>query len=196
MPFWSEAHESSTRDPKRKFRFQVSFDAITDPHGNGSVLWYAKTVSKPSFQIATTEHKYLNHTFYYPGRAEWSPIDVTFVDPTNPDQTGKLYKKLTQSGYRSPKSENFATYGFTKSKATNALGNVRIQALGPIDGAPDLDVIGEWKLWNPFFTNISWGNFSYDSEDLIELSTTIQYDYAEYTGKEIELSSGVNQATN
>ena len=56
-----------------------------------------------------------------------------------------------------------------------------------------MDVIGEWKLWNPFFTNISFGNFSYDSEDLLELSTTIQYDYAEYSGISEEITTGINQ---
>jgi hypothetical protein len=51
MPFWSEAHETTTKDPKRKFRFQVSFDNITDPNGNGSVLWYAKPYQSHHFSI-------------------------------------------------------------------------------------------------------------------------------------------------
>ena len=99
MPFWSNPHDSSSRDPKRKFRFQVSFDAITDPNGNGSVMWYAKTVNKPSYQIATTEHKYLNHTFYYPGTVTWQDVSLTLVDPIEPDMSITLARILEKSGY-------------------------------------------------------------------------------------------------
>ncbi len=177
--FWADA----SLEPKRQYRFRMLL--------KNNNAYTIKSATNPTVAVSSTPHKFLNHTFYYPGRAEWSPIDVTFVDPQNPDQTAQLYKKLQQAGYRSPKSNNDATFGFTKQAAVGALGNVRIQALGPVGNGTDLDVIGEWKLFNPFFTNISWGNFSYDSEDLIELSTTIQYDYAEYTGGEMELTTGV-----
>ena len=189
--FWADP----VLEPKRQYRFRLLL--------KNNNAYTIKSVTNPTVAISSTPHKFLNHTFYYPGRAEWQPIDVTFVDPQNPDQTAKLYAKLRAMGYRSPTSDAKALFGFTKKQATDTLGSVRIQTLGPKEGGGsalaggqgDLDVIGEWKLWNPFFTNISWGNFSYDSEDLIELSTTIQYDYAEYSGKGAaeELTTGINQ---
>ena len=177
--FWSE----QSLEPKRKYRFRMLLaenDAYT-----------IKSVKNPTVKISETPHKFLNHTFYYPGRAEWDPIDVTFVDPSNPDQTLRLYDKLIKAGYASPKDAVKALSGFTKAAAASALGSVKIQALGPMGGTSDttLDVIGQWKLFNPFFTNISWGDFSYDSEDMIELSTTIRYDYAEYSGGDKALST-------
>jgi hypothetical protein len=180
MPsFWSDV----TLEPKRAYRFRCLLadnDAYT-----------IKTVKNPTVKISETPHKFLNHTFYYPGRAEWDPVDVTFVDPANPDQTLRLYNKLISMGYASPTDSEAALSGFTKSAATVAIGDVRIQALGPAGGATDttLDVIGQWFLKNAFFTNISWGDFSYDSEDMIELSTTIRYDYAEYSGADATLKS-------
>jgi len=76
--------------------------------------------------------------------------------------------------------------GFTKYASTVALGTVQIQTLGPLGpGLTDLDVIGSWTLFNAFFTNISWGDFSYDSEDMVELSTTVRYDYAEYDATDL-----------
>ena len=53
------------KDPKRKFRFKVEFNGINAAQ-RGALLWYASSATKPSFAVATAEHKFLNHTFYYP----------------------------------------------------------------------------------------------------------------------------------
>ena len=38
-----------------------------------------------------TEHKYLNHTFYYPNAVTWNAIDITMVDPGgDPDAAATL----------------------------------------------------------------------------------------------------------
>jgi hypothetical protein len=86
MPFWSEnfGQDRTKKDPKRNFRFIVEFGGI-NATPVGAVAWYAKTVAKPSFTIANAEHKYLNHTFYYPAGVTWSPITITMVDPVDPD---------------------------------------------------------------------------------------------------------------
>ena len=88
MPFWSEnfGTNPSLKDPKRKFRFTVQFQGIDAAQG-GALLWYAKSCDKPKFEIASTEHKYLNHTFYYPGSVTWQEISVAMVDPVDPDMT-------------------------------------------------------------------------------------------------------------
>ena len=67
MAFWSTNFgESDTplKDPKRAFRFTITVDGIDSQQG-GSLMWYAKSVTKPTFTVSETEHKYLNHTFYY-----------------------------------------------------------------------------------------------------------------------------------
>jgi len=50
MPFWSTnfGEDVTLNDPKRKFRFTVEFQGVAAAIG-GAVLWYAKTVTKPSF---------------------------------------------------------------------------------------------------------------------------------------------------
>ena len=77
MAFWSQNFKNDTtlKDPKRKFRFTVEFQGVQSSQG-GAILWYEKTVNKPSFQIAEAEHKYLNHTFYYPGSVTWQDISI------------------------------------------------------------------------------------------------------------------------
>ena len=101
MPFWSQDLQGSPtiRDPKRSFRFIVLFDGIgTD----GGQLWYAKTATKPGFAVNNSEHKYLGHTFYYPGSVTWSDVTVTLVDPTTPDMSATLSDLMVLSGYEPP----------------------------------------------------------------------------------------------
>ena len=107
MPFWSTnfGQDTTLKDPKRKFRFTVEFQGIQSAQG-GATLWYAKTVSKPSFQIASTEHKYLNHTFYYPGSVTWQDVNLALVDPVNPDMAATLSDIVVQSGYSPPTDSN------------------------------------------------------------------------------------------
>tara|TARA_R100000315_G_C5210070_1_gene124625 strand:- start:124 stop:723 length:600 start_codon:yes stop_codon:yes gene_type:complete len=175
MPFWSEAHDTTTKDPKRKFRFQVSFNNITDPNGNGSVLWFAKTVSKPSFAVSSTEHKYLNHTFYYPGSVTWNDVSLTLVDPVSPDMTITISRILEQSGYVIPGNavEQASLATISKGGAVGALGQVTVTQLDA-SGAP----IETWTLWNAFITDAKFGDLEYGADDLIQLDLTLKYDWA------------------
>ena len=40
-------------------------------------------------------------------------------------------------------------------------------------------VIEEWEIINPIITNISWGDLDYGSDDLVECTLDIKYDWAE-----------------
>ena len=106
MPFWSTnfGEDTTLKDPKRKFRFYVEFQGIAAPVG-GATLWYAKAVAKPSFAIEKTEHAYLNHTFKYPGKVTWDDLDVTLVDPVDPDVAATLSDIVVKSLV----SRNFST---------------------------------------------------------------------------------------
>ena len=115
MPFWSEnfGQSADMKDPKRNFRFVVEFQGIRSANG-GANLWYAKTVAKPSFAINAAEHKYLNHTFYYPGNVSWNTVSVSLVDPANPDMTDTSADLIQLSGYTPPSGPEALT---TTSKA-------------------------------------------------------------------------------
>ena len=180
--FWSEFDLA----PKRAYRFVMDFSTL----GKSNARFTVKKVTNPSVTMSETPHKFLNHTFYFPGRAEWETIDVTFVDPSKPDQSYQLYRALKGHGYVEPTTEEEAMKGLTKLAATTlGLGNVVIRQLGPHHGGAigenvntltELKTISHWKLTNAFFTKISWGDFDYDADGLIELNATIRYDWAEY----------------
>ena len=48
------------------------------------------------------------------------------------------------------------------------------------DGGPNATVIEEWTIVNPIITNISWGDLDYGSDDLVECTLDIKYDWAEF----------------
>lgn len=173
MPFWSDnfAENTELKDPKRQFRFKVEFTGISAPQG-GSLLWYAKTVNKPSFSVATSEHQYLNHTFYYPGTVTWDPISITLVDPRDPDMSATLSDIVNLSGYNPPSNPN-SLGTMSKAKAAGALGAVYISQ---IDG--DGNEIEKWTLWNAFITTVKYGDMAYGNDDLVEMTLEIRYDWA------------------
>lgn len=173
MPFWSTnfGEDTTLNDPKRKFRFTVEFQGIAAAIG-GAVMWYAKTVSKPSFQIAASEHKYLNHTFYYPGSVTWQDVSVTLVDPVDPDMTATLSDIVVESGY-SPPADTNALSTMSKAKAAGALGTVIITQIDA-NGDP----LETWTLWNAFMTEVKYGDLEYGADDLSEMSVTLKYDWA------------------
>ena len=173
MPFWSTnfGQDTTLKDPKRKFSFTVEFQGIQSAQG-GATLWYAKTVSKPSFQIASTEHKYLNHTFYYPGSVTWQDVNLALVDPVNPDMAATLSDIVVQSGY-SPPTDSNSLNTMSKAKAAGALGTVIITQIDS-DGNP----LETWTLWNSFITEVKYGDLAYGEDELTELSLILKYDWA------------------
>tara|TARA_A100001391_G_scaffold67920_1_gene43479 strand:+ start:73 stop:663 length:591 start_codon:yes stop_codon:yes gene_type:complete len=161
--FWS----AQNSDPKRKFRFQLLVDRIP--------VWVVKTVSKPSVTVNPVVHQYLNHEFRYPGRVTWdSPINVTLVDPLDPDLARTTLNMIRNAGYRYPLDPNQAKTTMTKADATKALGRVSIQQ---IDG--DGNKVEEWVLRNAFVTKVTYGDLDYSSDDMSEITLEITYDWAE-----------------
>jgi hypothetical protein len=173
MPFWSQDLQGNPtiQDPKRSFRFLVRFGAIAATNG-GADLWYAKSATKPSFSVASEPHKYLGHTFNYPGSVTWDDVTITLVDPTTPDMSATLSALMVHSGYEPPSNyDDLIT--ISKAKAVNGLGAVVITQLDS-SGAH----VEQWTLHNAFITAMKFGDLSYENEGLTELSITLKYDWA------------------
>jgi hypothetical protein len=168
MPFWSAADI----EPKRQFRFSVSIAGM-----EGNATYYAKSVTQPSFTVGESEVKFLNHTFYYPGKVTWDKVTLTLVDPADPDASGNLLTILRASGYNVPGnlSEPGALSSIGKSNSVGALGAVYIRALDENGGA-----LEEWTLNNPFISRVSFNDFDYGAEDLTNITVELRYDWASY----------------
>tara|TARA_Y100001937_G_C7110904_1_gene327534 strand:+ start:846 stop:1439 length:594 start_codon:yes stop_codon:yes gene_type:complete len=167
-------------DPKRSFRWLVSFGNNVQQQNGQNVVglqeWYAKSANKPSFEITETPHNFINHTFYYPGRVQWQTIDITLVDPSYPnDASQALVKALQNSGYYLPTDVRSASNTIMKSSAVSALGGqVKLKQLGQDNS----DILETWTLINPWIKNVTFGDLAYDTEDMVEITLTVRYDYA------------------
>ena len=174
MAFWSNANI----EPKRSHRFLFEF---TLPDGTTSQV-YARNVSKPSFDIGQSEHKFLGQTYYYPSAISWSDVSCTLVNSMTPDFDALMHILLATSGYVSPDNvsttPSTVTDGGTISKgaAVDALGRVMIKEL---DG--DGTTIGEYVLNNAWVKSASFGDLDYGSEELQTISLTLRYDWASYS---------------
>lgn len=153
-------------EPKRSFRWVLD--------SNLGPSWVVQMVKKPNWETSVTEVKYINHTFKYPGRVTYQPIDVTLIDPLTPDANQTVMAILGMSGYRYPTTVLDASHTITKNNAVNSLGQVSIKQIGL-----DInDVVEEWRLANAWISNVDTGELNYDSEEMVKVKVTIQYDWA------------------
>lgn len=171
MPFWT-AVDGVTSDPKRVSRFRVSIPSLN----NDSFVWYAKSFTKPSAEITTTTHRYLNHHFNYPGSVKWGDVTVELVDPAEPiDAGGSLAQLLEAMGYQVPDKASTGFTTISKRKATVSLGLnlVTVEELND-EGEP----LETWTLQQAFVSKFEWGSLKYDGDDLNVLKLTLKYDWA------------------
>ena len=134
MGFWND---SKTFDTKRAYRWIAIFNAV-DP-------WAIKSVGKPSFSISETSHRFLNHTYYYPGRVEWNTISLTLIDPLKPDGTKSVLHMIESAGYNPNIAPNSALTTISKSKATSVLEKLEIKQLDA-----EGETIESWRLKHPW----------------------------------------------
>jgi len=180
MAFWS----LDSSEPKRNFRFQVIFTGLQNGENQ---VWWAKKITKPNFTITETAHKYLNHTFYYPGRVEWQAITMTLVDPVTVGtdvKTGTvatLNRLMEHTGYKVPTSPNVLETQSKKKSAAAAGDAQSVGGLGQIEiiqmNADGIQ-LEKWILKNPFLKKISYGELDYENDELTAIEVELRYDWA------------------
>jgi hypothetical protein len=172
--FWG----NPTLEPKRAYRWLLSIPGLED------ATWIVKKINKPSFSVTETEHNFINHKFYYPGRVEWNTVSMTLVDPVSPDATEKLMAILTAMGYNFPSTYAEATKTtITKEEATAALTSVKIRQIGGGSGGSGAaeDVIEEWTLQRCWFKSVTFGDLDYESDEIINIEVEMRYDWATHS---------------
>ncbi len=182
MAFWATPLTKDSGDPKRKFRFTVQFDGL-DMDKSG-IIWFAKSVTKPSFTITETDHSFLDKKYYYPGRVEWNTVTLTLVDPADgdaQDAVKQMAELVEAAGYNwSAQPSGLKT--MSKGKSNAALGVI---AINQIDA--EGRNIETWILNNAFIKDMKFGDLDYTGDELIELTLELRYDWATLNkdGKEV-----------
>jgi hypothetical protein len=174
--FWT----TNTFEPKRGFRFLVLWNVM-----NQDLQFVAKSVDRPSYTVSSNPHKFFNHTFHYPGRVEWNSVTFTLVDAVTPNGAKVFMDYLSAIGYANPSDgatlEDITGKTISKATATEAAKGLTILEKGTGDNSNTSIDIGHWKLDNAFITEVNFGSHSYDSEEMIDITITVQYDWAAYS---------------
>jgi len=170
--FWTQ---SPAKDPKRAFRFKIQF-------GQSGLLWYAKTAQRPTLSFSEATHSYLNHTYYWPGRAEWSEVSISFIDPVDPDLSGGLIKALSDAGYRIPGGTDTSDLtSISKASATQSLGDSGdsndIQCFMIDEEGNELE---SWTLKHAWIKSVDFSDLDYSSDEMSEVTVNFRYDWAQY----------------
>ncbi len=197
MSFWNNPDVELKQ--KSKFVVTVAGDFF---------LPNVKTVTKPAVEFATKEYKMINHVFNYPGTVKWNPITITFIDMNGGakkmfDTAGFLAQMINNSGYTYPhvgthrvstKGSKATTISTPEKSSTiaNSFGpgiygkadtgsaskkrqNVTIQQLNS-----EGKVNESWTLINPIIKSVKFGDLAYDSDEPVEYTLEVVYDYAIY----------------
>jgi hypothetical protein len=200
MAFWSD----NLIEPKRKFKFVVTFAGVTENETIPSFV--VKKATKPSFSISESSHQFLGNKFYFPGKLEWKEVDITLIDaggfdesppenneigtkavqPVKNDITSKIISILSKFGYQPPEQTGAALAGggfsngtlktFSKFAATSVLPSIEILQLDS-NGS----IIESWTLHNAWVKDVNFGELDYTSEDPVEITLKLRYDWATFS---------------
>jgi len=182
--FWT----NSKSEPKRRYRFELSFSSRGDETRGSIPVWTVKTAAKPRASVNVVEHQYIDHTFKYPGRVTWETIQVTLVDPVNPDLSYSFLDVLGAAGYKYPTDAALSKNSLSKDAFRRAIGSVFLKQLDD-QGKP----IEEWELINPFITSIDFGGtLSYEDDMMNEITIELAFDWAQlnFTTQGVPSSTG------
>ena len=177
MAFWKE--RADIIEPVRPYRFRI-LDAGYNPTIPGSpddsnYWWWAKSVSKPSFEISKEQYQLINHKINYPGILTWKDVTIKIIDYKDlnnlngPTRLHTLYSFIKQSRYSLDQAED----GIAKE---NLIKDFIIEQLDA-----DGNILETWTLKNGFITTIDNSELNYETETLSEITINISYDEAELT---------------
>jgi hypothetical protein len=171
--FWASP---ATGVPKRKNRFLFEV-AI----GDYNMMYFCKTSGRPSYTVTEAEHRYLNHKFYYPGIVEWETIDVTLIDPVSPSAGKAFWNALGEMGWVLPSAVTISGAGTNGviSKANAGGGSIGTVNISALDAAGDVSEV--WAMKNCWLKSVKFGDFDYSGDDLMDVTLTIRYDWAEFS---------------
>lgn len=178
MAFWN----LPSSEPKRQHRFMLHLPNLASANNEFTYTQYlARSVTKPAYTVGTAPHKFLGNTYYYPGIVEWSEVTANIVNSIAPDGNALLYDALTGMGYLRPDIQELAARREIAPQTPNKEGAVRTLGIVEIEELSGAGAtVGTWKLNNAFITGASFGDLTYDTEEILNIEIKMRYDWATY----------------
>lgn len=150
---------------KRKFRwtFEVSTSCGYLPP------FVCKTAERPKIQIEEQEVNFLNAVTWFPGKAKWQPINISYYDVANYSLQGLFNWVATIYNI-------YDKVNLTMSEKAGYSGTARL-VLYDGCGTP----LESWVMGHVWPTSIGFGDLDYASSDFCTIDLTLRYSEVEYT---------------
>lgn len=145
------------QEPKRKNRFVLEF-----PTELGIESYQVLTTGRPSMEINSTEIPMINTTFYVAGKYKWNTIEIKFLDVIGPSTSQKVMEWVNLHAETATGRMGYAV-GYKKNLVLKALDPTGVE-------------VEKWTLIGCFITNFATGDNDAGSDDLAEVSITVQPD--------------------
>ena len=143
-------------EPKLKNRFIMYIEGIP--------AYLVKTMNRPSLNQETVELPHINVTRYVKGRSTWQPIEVTLYDPIVPSGAQSVIEWIRLHHESVTGRDGYSDF-YKK--------DITFNLLGPVG-----DKIEEWTLKGAWVQAANWNDLDFSSNDPVDISLTLQYDYA------------------
>jgi hypothetical protein len=144
-------------EPKRQNRFIVRF-----PSSLGINEWFVETAARPSIKIASVPIPFLNTETYVAGKFAWDPISVKFRDPIGPSAAQALMEWVRLHAESVTGRMGYAA-GYKK--------DIDLEMLDPTGV-----VVEKWILYGTFLTDVNFGQLSYGSDTLADITASLRMD--------------------
>ena len=143
-------------EPKLQNRFIVQIDGVP--------AYTIKSTNRPAIDFEEVELRHMNVKRFVKGVGEWQQLEMTLYDPIVPSAAQAVMEWVRLSHESVTGRDGYSDF-YKK--------DITIQTLGPVG-----DIVEEWTLNGAFIQNATFGDLAFDSNDPVEITLTLRYDYA------------------
>jgi hypothetical protein len=145
------------QEPKLKNRFVLEF-----PTELGIESYLVQTSKKPSMKIEKITIPYMNTQSYVAGKYYFEEMEITFIDVIGPSTSQKVMEWVRLHAEPATGKMGYAV-GYKKNLVLKALDPVGVE-------------VEKWTLVGCQIVSASFDEYSYEANELLKVSITIQPD--------------------
>lgn len=145
--------------PSLQFRYQVQTSKLP------SAKFYARSAQQPGFEQNPVTLEHTNAYFKVKGKTRWDDLTMTCYQ----------YEGMTAIEFWNYLQEHQQVPSAVDAYAPAYKHDMQIQILNPMDSP-----VGTWTLVGAFYSSVKWGEMDWGTDDPIQVSLTIAFDYATY----------------
>tara|TARA_R100000664_G_C2734085_1_gene123971 strand:- start:213 stop:701 length:489 start_codon:yes stop_codon:yes gene_type:complete len=143
-------------EPKLKNRFIMQIDGIP--------AYVIKTATRPQIVQDEVILEHMNVTRYIKGKSRWQPLTITLYDPIVPSAAQGVMEWVRLHHESVTGRDGYSDF-YKK--------DVTFNVLGPVG-----DKVEEWTLKGAFIQDANFGDLDFASNDPVEITLALRYDYA------------------